>query len=220
VRPIAPRPGDAVLLLRTSVEAGATIAAIGPYTNLAQLEAIRMGSLGRVPVVLMGGVVRAVEPGLPRWEPEMDWNVQCDTNAAQVVFANATDLTLTTLAPTFKAHLRAEHLPRLRAAGKLGDLLARQAEAHAADNGMDDLGRTLDALPDDLLNFQYDAVACALAAGWSGATIEDIPLSPVIENGVLRFDPDEHGRHTKVVTDIDAADFTDYWFEAVERACG
>jgi inosine-uridine nucleoside N-ribohydrolase len=214
------RPGDAMVLLRESVEAGATIVAIGPYTNLATLEAIRMGSLGRVPVVLMGGVVHTADAGLPQWGPDMDWNVQCDTNAAQVVFANTTKLTLTTLPTTFKAHLRAEHLPRLRAAGPLGALLARQAEAHAADNSMTELGRAHASLPDDLLNFQYDAVACAVAAGWPGATFQEITLESVLDNGVLRFEPDERGRATKVVVDIDAADFTERWFEAVERTAG
>jgi inosine-uridine nucleoside N-ribohydrolase len=142
--PIAPspsRPGDAVSLLRASVESGATIVAIGPYTNLAQLEAIRGGSLGLVPVVLMGGFVHAPSAGLPQWGPEMDWNVQCDTNAAEVVFANTTNLTLVTVPPTFKAHLRGAHLERLRAAGPLGALLARQSEAHGADNGMAELAR-------------------------------------------------------------------------------
>jgi inosine-uridine nucleoside N-ribohydrolase len=148
----------------------------------------------------------------------MDWNVQCDTNAAHVVFANTTRLTLTTLAPTFKAHLRADHLPRLRAAGPLGALLAHQAEAHTADNGLTELGGALAALPGDLCNFQYDAVACAVAAGWTGATVEEMKLKTVLDDGVLRFDEDDRGRATKVVVDIDADDFTERWFEAVERA--
>lgn len=58
----------------------------------------------------------------------------------------------------------------------------------------------------------------AVAAGWRGAMIEEMKLIPVLENDVLRFDPDERGRTTKVVVDIDAADFTDRWFGAVERA--
>ena len=218
VEPRPSRPGDAVSLLRSSVEAGATIVAIGPYTNLAQLEAIRSGSLGRVPVVLMGGFVTPAEPGLPEWGPEMDWNVQCDTNAAQVVFAGATNVTLVTVPPAFKAHLRVAHLPRLRATGALGALLTRQAEAHGADNGMADLARAHAALPDDLLNFQYDAVACAVAAGWNGAYRETMTLTPVLEAGVLRFAPDERGCVTDVVVDIDARDFTERWFTAVERA--
>jgi purine nucleosidase len=219
--PVAPRPAsssDAMMLLRQSIESGATVVAIGPYTNLATLEAIRTGSFGRVPVVLMGGVIRAPAAGLPQWGPDMDWNVQCDTNAAQVVFANATDLTIVTVSTTLKAHLRRAHLPRLRAIGPLGELLAGQAEAHATDNGMTDLGRAHAALPDDLLNFQYDAVACAVAAGWDGAVTEEIRVSTVLDNGVLRFEPDERGRTAKVVVDIDAVDFTDRWFAAVELA--
>jgi purine nucleosidase len=218
--PVAPRPspaGDAVALLNDSVEAGATIAAVGPYTNLAQLEEIRPGSLCRVPVVLMGGIVHAAGDGLPAWGPEMDWNVQCDTDAGQIVFANATDLTIATVPVTFKAHLRASHLPRLQAAGPLGALLAHQAQAHAADNGMAELGRAHAALPDDLLNFQYDPVACAIAAGWRGATIEDVRLRAVLEQGLLRFEPDQRGRNTRVTIDIDADDFTERWFSAVER---
>jgi purine nucleosidase len=218
--PVAPRPsrpGDAVALLNDSVAAGATFVAIGPYTNLAQLEAIESGSLARVPVVLMGGIVHAAEDGLPTWGPEMDWNVQCDTDAAHVVFANATDLTIATVPVTFKAHLRASYLARLQAAGPLGALLARQAQAHAADNGMAKLARAHAALPDDLLNFQYDPVACAIAAGWQGATIEDVRLRAVLEQGLFRFEPDERGRNTRVTVDIDAADFTERWFAAVER---
>ena len=185
--PIEPRPskpGEAVSLLRSSVEAGAAIVAIGPYTNLAQLEARRAGSLGRVPVVLMGGFVTPADPGLPEWGPEMDWNVQCDTNAAQVVFANATNLTLVTVPPAFKAHLRLAH-------------------AHAA-------------LPDDLLNFQYDSVACAVAVGWAGARHQTMTLKPVLDAGVLRFAPHDRGRVTDVVVDIDTDDFTERWFSAVE----
>jgi len=217
--PVAPRPsppGEAMMLLRESIESDATVVAIGPYTNLATLEAIRGGSLALVPVVLMGGFVYPPARGLPQWGPEMDWNVQCDTNAAQVVFSHATDLTFVTVPTTFQAHLRAAHLPRLRAASPLGALLAHQAQAHAADNGLTDLARAHDALPDDLLNFQYDAVACAVAAGWSGATVESVRLKDVLEGGVLRFEADERGRPAKVVTDIDADDFTERFFTAVE----
>jgi len=218
--PVEPRPsrlGDALALLAASVEAGATIVAIGPYTNLAQLESIRPGHLARVPVVLMGGIVHAAGAGLPSWGPEMDWNVQCDTDAAQVVFASATELTIATVPVTLKAHLRESHLARLRAAGAFGALLAHQAQAHAADNAMAELARAHAALPDDLLNFQYDPVACAIAAGWQGATIENVRLRAVLEHDVLRFEPDERGRPTNVVVDIDADDFTERWFAAVER---
>src|SRR6266536_6215640 len=134
-------PGAALDLLDHSVEQGATIIGIGPYTNLALLEVAWPGSLGRVPVVVMGGWTQAPERGLPAWGPEMDWNVQWDTRAAEVVAAAATHLTLAALPATLKAHLREIDLPRLRASGPLGELLARQSEAHAHDHGIVELAK-------------------------------------------------------------------------------
>jgi len=92
-----------------------------------------------------------------------------------------------TLPVTLKAHLRAVDLPRLRAAGPLGALLARQAEARAADAGMAELGRVHAGLPDDLLNFHYDPVACAVALGWPGAAVEELRLRPVLGEVSLRL---------------------------------
>ncbi len=218
--PVAPRPsqpGAALDLLYNSIEQGATIIAIGPYTNLAMLEISRPGTLARVPIVVMGGWVRPPEDGLPPWGPEMDWNVQSDTHAAQIIVATAESLTMASVAVTLKAHLRAAHLPRLRAAGPLGQLLARQAEAHAEDHRMAELGRAHRALPDDLLNFQYDAVACAVALGWPGAVVEEMRLKAVLQSDVLRFDPDDSGRLLGVVVDLEAPQFMEAWLSAVER---
>ncbi len=210
-------PGAALDLLDHSVEQGATIIGIGPYTNLALLEVAWPGSLGRVPVVVMGGWTQPPADGLPAWGPEMDWNVQWDTRAAEIVAASA-KLTLVPLPVTLKAHLRAADLPRLRAAGPLGGLLARQAEAHAADFGMAELGRAHAGLPDDLLNFHYDPVACAVALGWPGAVVEELRLQPVLDGEVLRFQADEAGRRTCVVVDLDGVSFTETWLAAVEAA--
>ena len=46
-------------------------------------------------------------------------------------------------------------------------------------------------LPDDLLNFQDDLVAYAVAAGLNGAVVEEQRLWPVMEGDVLRFRPDQ-----------------------------
>ena len=59
---------------------------------------------------------------------------------------------------------------------------------------MAELGRAHAGLPDDLLNFHYDPVACAVALGWSGAVVAEMRLQPVREGEVLRFQPDEQGR--------------------------
>ncbi|MGH3337977.1 MAG: nucleoside hydrolase, partial [Propionibacteriaceae bacterium] len=184
---ITPRPsppGAALDLLERSLDAGATLVAIGPYTNLALLEITRTGSLNRQPVVVMGGWVHPPTPGLPQWGPDTDFNVQWDTRAAEVV-ASTAQLTMVTLPATLNAHLSRADLPRLRAAGQLGQLLARQGEAHGQAYQMEKLGREHSGLPDDLLNFQYDSVACAVSLGWSGATVEDMRLRARQRDGVL-----------------------------------
>jgi purine nucleosidase len=114
-----------------NLERGATLIAIGPWTNLALLEIARPGSLNRAPVVATGGWT-GLTAGLPPWGPEMDFNVQWE---GRVVAATA-DLTLVPLPVTLTAQLRAADLPRLRASGPLGELLARQGEAHGHDFGL------------------------------------------------------------------------------------
>lgn len=218
--PVAPAPGAAgaaLDLLDLGVDRGATLVAIGPYTNLALLEDARPGRLTGARVVVMGGWVDPPADGLPSWGPERDWNVQCDTRAAEVVAATA-DLTMCTIPGTIRATLRAAHLPRLASSGPLGALLARQSAAYAQDNGLGELGRADPGLPDDLVNFHWDPVACAVALGWSGATLADLALRPVFADGVLRFEPDPGGRRTRVLTGLDEVAFAETWISAVEAA--
>ena len=129
VPPRPAEPGAALELLEASVDAGATVVAIGPYTNLGLLEAQRPGHLARVPVVAMGGWLGPQPKGFPQSGPEEDWNVQCDPAAALALAAHP-HLTLVPLAVTTSVTLRAAHLPRLEATGGLGRLLARQSRAH------------------------------------------------------------------------------------------
>lgn len=145
-------PGAGLDLLTDNIAKGATVIAIGAYTNLALLAATRPDSLDDVAVLVMGGWVDPPAPGLPPWGPEMDLNVHCDTRAAQIVLATGADLTLATLPATMHAQLRAAHLPALRATGPLGELLAVQALAHAEDHDMATLASAHRGLADDLLN--------------------------------------------------------------------
>ncbi|WP_020577753.1 nucleoside hydrolase [Actinopolymorpha alba] len=211
-------PGAALDLLSSSVEAGATVVAIGPCTNLAILATCRPGSLAETSVVMMGGWVRPPAAGLPAWGPDQDWNVQWDTRAASIVMSAVGCLTLTTLPATLGSHLRASDLPRLRAAGPLGVRLASQAAAYGEDAGMTRLGHAHTGLPGDLLNFHYDPVTCAVALGWPGATVEEMNLRPDLDGGVLRFVPDENGIRTRVLVDVDGPGFTEVWLRAVEAA--
>jgi inosine-uridine nucleoside N-ribohydrolase len=212
------RPGAALDLLHDSIASGATVIGIGPFTNLALLEVARPGSLGRTPVVLMGGWIRPPAPGLPAWGPEMDWNIQWDTRAAEIVGGAAAQLTLATLPATLQAHLRATDLPRLRSSGPLGELLAGQSEMRALEAGMTDLARDHAGLPDDLLNFHYDPVASAVALGWPGAMVKEMRLRPVLRDGLLRFETDPAGRVVRALVGMDGTTFTEVWLTAVEAA--
>ncbi|MCP9490341.1 MAG: nucleoside hydrolase [Solirubrobacteraceae bacterium MAG38_C4-C5] len=176
IAPTPSPPGAAVEMLARSVRQGLTVIAIGPLTNLAQLERARPGCLGGAHVVAMGGWIDPPADGLPPWRPERDWNVQWDTHAAQTVAAAAGDLTLAPLPVTLEAHLRERDLPRLHACGPLGALLARQSEARRDDLRLARLARSHAGLPDDLVNFHHDPVTCAVALGWQGAAIEEMRL--------------------------------------------
>jgi inosine-uridine nucleoside N-ribohydrolase len=218
LRPHPASPGAALDALQCSIDLGAVVVAIGPYTNLAVLELLRPGSLARATVVVMGGWVDAPQAGLPNWGPEKDWNVQWDTRAARILLGAAGNLTLVTLPATLAAPLRARDLPRLRASGPLGRLLAQQGEAWAADAGMAELGKAFRQLPGDLLNFHYDPVTCAVALGWPGAATSVRRLRPVLAGDVLRCRPDDDGRQFTVVDTVDGDAFAEAWLGAVEAA--
>jgi len=219
---IADRPapaGAATDLLLRSVDQGATLVAIGPYTNLALLERARPGSLARVPVVLMGGWVRPPTPGLPPWGPERDWNMQADPVSAQEVVEACADLTLSTLPVSLQVPLRGRDLPALRALGPIGDLFARQIDRHAATSGKGGLGPAHEGLPDDLVNFHYDPLACAVALGWDGVTVEQMRLRVALEDAGVRLCEDPDGHAIRVVTAADGDAFTQTWLQAVRTAC-
>ena len=218
--PIEPMPapaGRALELLAASVDAGATVVAIGPYTNLANFEAWRPGTLAAAGTVVMGGHVPAAQEGFPPWGMGEDVNVQQDAVAAAVVFERCTPVVVPVPAG-LRVAVRRRHLARLRAAGALGRLVADQAVAHAADNHRGDLPPAYPALPADLLNFQYDPLACAVAAGWDGAEILDVPIQLSWEGSMLRMRERDGAPTLRIVTDVDAHRFEATWLETVVRA--
>ena len=218
--PIGPEPsppGVALDLLAKNAEAGATIVCIGPWTNLALLEAARPGLLASVRVVAMGGYVRSPRPGLGSWTPEMDYNVQQDTIAARVVWERCAPV-LVPLTVGLEARLRGAHLARLREGGALARLVARQGELYGEEEGMGRTGLEHPGLPDDLLNFHYDPLTCAVAAGWGAARVEELELVAREEGGALSFPEEPGGRRTRVVTAVDGPRFEEEWLRAVVAA--
>jgi pyrimidine-specific ribonucleoside hydrolase len=220
--PVAPRPappGAAIAALVTAAEHRDTIVAIGPWTNLALVEASRPGLLAAIPLVVMGGHVPPPEDGYPPWGPADDANVQQDAIAAQIVLSRCFPVVVP-LSACLRVTIRRAHLDALRGGGALAKLIADQSEAHARDQGRTELGRAYAALPDDLLNLQYDPLACAVAAGWEGASTTDLPVATAIRNGHLRMTVEEGSSALSVVTDVDAAAFDRAWLDAVLRAAG
>ena len=100
----------------------------------------------------------------------MDFNIQWDRRAAEVVAATA-QLTLVTPRHPQRS-LAALTCPAFRLQDGWDSCSLGRAKRMAA-NQMEKLGREHLGLPDDLLNFHYDPIACAVAVGWSGATVEN-----------------------------------------------
>lgn len=206
----------AIELLRRSVDQDAVIVAIGPYTNLMLLDRKYPGILKRANVVLMGGNVYPPPPGFPQWPNEDDWNVQVDVQAAKHVIEQARPL-LVPISMTCQTALRHADLPRLAQAGKLGDLLVRQAEVFArTENYAQKFAAVHARLPDDFINFHHDPLACAIALGWNeGVEIKDVSLRLEVRDGWLYETPDPDGVPVRLVTQIDAQAFNEFWVRVV-----
>jgi purine nucleosidase len=216
IDPLPSPPGAALDLLAASIESGATVVAIGPFTNLALLETLRPGILATTEIVLMGGYLDPPRPGMPAWGPDMDYNVQADTAASRIVFERS-DPILVPLTVCLDLPIRAADLPALRAAGPLGALIADQSALYGEHSGMTALGRAHPALPDDLLNFHYDPLACAVAAGWPGATIDRLLLRLDMEDGSLRLARANEGKPTRMTTQAQSEPFAKFWLDATRR---
>jgi hypothetical protein len=108
----------------------------------------------------------------------------------------------------------------LRQSGVLAQLIVRQAEAFAQDERMEErFGQTCPGLPEDIVNFLHDPLACAIALGWNeGVETSAIPLKLEIKDGWLYQRVDDSGQLTRVVTRVDGSKFSEFWLNTVVRA--
>ena len=219
--PIAPLPNDlnhALQLLKENIERGATVIAIGPFTNLYLLDLNDPGILLDAKLFLMGGYVYPIRPGFPNWDNEFDWNIQVDVRSAKYVLEHSNP-TLIPLTVTAETALRRNYLDKLRMSGALGELLARQAEAFAEDEKYEvRYGQTCEGLPDDIMNFLHDPLACAIALGWRDEVeFENLLLIYEEKEGWLHERIDPSGKLTRMVTKIDGSRFNEFWFEKITK---
>lgn len=221
-QPITPSPNplqEATRLLKQSIEQGATIIGIGPYTNLYLLDLEYPGILSQAKLFLMGGYVYPPRPGFPQWSHRDDFNVQVDSRSAKHVLENSNP-TLIPLSMTVETALRRKHLDALRSSGgELGRLIARQAEEFAIDEKMAvKFGEICAGVPKDIINFQHDGLACAVAMGWhKGMEIRELPLLVAEEDGWLTQRIDPAGKPFRVVTQVDGPLFSEFWLETVAK---
>lgn len=212
----SPSPLDEALeLLKNSIEQGASIIEIGACTNLRLLDEKYPGILKGAKIFFMGGYIYPTREGFPQWGNDMDWNIQADVNSAKYVLENSSP-TLIPLTVTVETSLRRSYLETLKQSGDLGTLIARQAEAFAKEyENEEKIGKTYNGLPNDIINFQHDALSVAVALGWEGVTLQEVPLSFSIKDGFLHETIDPQGKKMKIVTQVDGQRFGDFWLKTV-----
>jgi hypothetical protein len=99
----------------------------------------------------------------------------------------------------------------------LGELIAEQAEAYAVDEQNEkDMGEVCEGLPNDIINFLHDPLACAIALGWDdGVDIQELPLAVEEKDGWLNEHIYSSGKPIRVVTKVDGQRFNEFWLEKI-----
>jgi inosine-uridine nucleoside N-ribohydrolase len=215
--PPLPNPvADAIELLKQSIEQSSTIVAIGPFTNLYLLDLQYPGILIDAKLFLMGGYIFPIRAGFPQWGNKMDWNIQVDVKSAKYVIENSNP-TLIPLSVTVETALRRKYLDDFRKSGALGELIAQQAEAFAIDERNEKkFGETCEGLPNDIINFLHDPLACAIALGWNdGVETQELPLVIEEKDGWLNERIDPSGKPIHVVTRVDGSRFNEFWLDKI-----
>jgi inosine-uridine nucleoside N-ribohydrolase len=220
-RSILPLPGpleNAIQLLKQSIEQDSTIIAVGPFTNLYLLDIQCPGILKRANLYLMGGYIYPIRPGYPNWGNDMDWNIQVDVGSARHVIENSNPV-LITLTVTVETALRRAFLDDLMEAGSLGRLIAQQAGACAVDEQNEKrFGEICEGLPDDIINFLHDPLACAIALGYEDdVEIQEVRLRLEYREGFLHEQIDPSSRAIRLVTRIDGPRFNQFWLDKILR---
>lgn len=203
---IAPAEPTAEEVLEHSLAQGAAVAAIGPLTNVARLvEKNGTEIFSADNLFFMGGSLHAPEKGYPNWGRENDWNINMDLPAADIVL-NHCNLTLVEIAPTLKVFLTESDCAKLDGTDEVNSLIARQGRfwRNHADFIIEETAKC-GKLPRDLCNFHYDPLTCAIAAGFSDYSAEEIAIEfhPLAEKKTYTMVETESGNRVRLVYDAD-----------------
>lgn len=207
---------EALVLLKRSIEQNVIIIGIGPFTNLYLLDQKYPGILQKAKLFLMGGYIHPPAEGYPQWPQNYDFNIQVDVVAAKHVLENSNP-TLVPLTVTVETYLRRAFLKKLSNSDALGKLIAKQSEFFAIDEKMEEkYGKTCSKLPADIINFQHDPLATAIALGWTDEVeFKELPLNFTMKDTWLKETIAPGHKTYRVVTKIDGEKFSNFWLEKV-----
>ncbi|MBI1278233.1 MAG: hypothetical protein GC179_08910 [Anaerolineaceae bacterium] len=209
---------DALETLKSSIEQGAILVGIGPFTNFMLVDQKYPGILKDAKLFVMGGYVDDIPSGYPQFSREDDWNMQLDVKATQYIFEHANP-TLVPLTLTAQTAFRQSDLSRLSGSDPLSALLLRQADVFTrTENLAERHGASSPKLPADFINFHHDPLACAVAVGWNtGVIIETVPLKVEVRDSYLYETRSANGRPTPIVTQVDVTAFDQLWLDIVSH---
>ena len=117
-----PGEEDAVTFLARHLRPGVVLVPTGPLTNVAGLLEERP-DVRPDRIVLMGGAI-----GLGNMTPAAEFNIWADPEAAAAVFESRIPITMVGLDVTHKAIVTPERAGRLRASGRIGEVVAELIE--------------------------------------------------------------------------------------------
>lgn len=157
---------------------------------------------------VMGGCFAPVQLGRRVLGPAADHNLAVDPDASVRSLNAGFEAMYTPIDVTMRAPLPLAHLEAL----KDGDDLCRALVP------MLEVWREHAKYPDDAAALLHDPLAVACAVDRSFVTVERLPVTCAIHEGVVRtFIDRAEGRDADVVTSVDAAAFADFWLETVLR---
>ena len=77
-------------------------------------------------------------------------------------------------------------------------------------------GETCEGLPDDIINFLHDPLACAIALGYDdGIELQEVSLRLEEREGFLHEQIDPTGKAVRIVTRIDGPRFNKFWLDKI-----
>jgi len=198
------------------------LVAVGPLTNVAAALDRDPSLAGRIKqLTIMGGHIRRVEYGGQVFPPIVDYNLCSDPAASQLVLGAGIPTRLVPTDVTMQVWMTAGELQQLETSSlDLHRALARAV--HLWTPIMRQLfGATGAAMDEDHVAFLHDPLAMACVYEQSFCTFEDLPIEPVVYDGIFRTV--EHARPTGAThqiccaTAVDAPRFRAHFIDRLLR---